>query len=71
MIDELTELVRTSDQYQKAEAARRLIKIPTGDGMALVFYTVQKRQRNVPSKSAAFSKNIHDYNFGWAYTAVR
>src|SRR4026209_2101834 len=39
MIDELTELVRTSDQYQKAEAARRLIKIPTGDGMALVFYT--------------------------------
>src|SRR3981081_3348720 len=38
VIDELTEVVRTSDQYQKAEAADRLIKIPTGDGMALVFY---------------------------------
>jgi TolB-like protein/class 3 adenylate cyclase/Tfp pilus assembly protein PilF len=39
VVDELTEVVRNSDQYQKAEAAGRLIKIPTGDGMALVFYT--------------------------------
>src|SRR5438093_6498587 len=39
VVDELTEVVRSSDQYQKAEAAERLIKIPTGDGMALVFYT--------------------------------
>lgn len=39
VVDELTEVVRGSDQFQKAEAADRLIKIPTGDGMALVFYT--------------------------------
>jgi len=39
VIEELTNLVRRSDQYQRAEAASRLIKIPTGDGMALVFYT--------------------------------
>src|SRR5437870_6812522 len=39
MVDELNEIVRSSDQYQKAEVAGRLIKIPTGDGMALVFYT--------------------------------
>src|SRR4029453_13501451 len=38
-IDELNEVVRASDQFQKAEASGRLIKIPTGDGMALVFYT--------------------------------
>src|SRR5207247_3592239 len=37
-IDELTQVVRTSEQVQKAESAGRLIKIPTGDGMALVFY---------------------------------
>src|SRR6266568_7124335 len=41
-VDELTKVVRGSDQYQKAEAAGRLIKIPTGDGMALVFYTSQE-----------------------------
>src|SRR5713101_129415 len=39
VVDELTEVVSASDQFQKAEAAERLIKIPTGDGMALVFYT--------------------------------
>src|SRR5207302_3919719 len=37
-IDELTQAVRASEQVQNAEAAARLIKIPTGDGMALVFY---------------------------------
>ncbi len=38
-VDELNETVRTSERFQKAEAAARLIKLPTGDGMALVFYT--------------------------------
>src|SRR4029450_10495257 len=38
-VNELTEVVRNSDQYQKAQAADRLIKIPVGDGVALVFYT--------------------------------
>jgi TolB-like protein/Tfp pilus assembly protein PilF len=37
-IDELNQVVRASEQFQKAEGAARLIKIPTGDGMALVFY---------------------------------
>src|SRR6266436_4236937 len=38
-IEELTKIVRASEQFQRAEAANRLIRIPTGDGMVLVFYT--------------------------------
>src|SRR5438132_7586962 len=38
-VEELNQVVRASDQFQKADASDRLIKIPTGDGMALVFYT--------------------------------
>jgi TolB-like protein/class 3 adenylate cyclase/Flp pilus assembly protein TadD len=38
-VDELTQIVRETPQFQKAEASGRLIKLPTGDGMALVFYT--------------------------------
>src|SRR6266513_3317038 len=38
-VEELNQIVRGSQQFQRAEAAGRLIKIPTGDGMALVFYT--------------------------------
>src|ERR1700682_1609695 len=37
-IGELTQAVRMSEQVQNAEAGARLLKIPTGDGMALVFY---------------------------------
>src|ERR1700757_2452088 len=38
-VDELTQIVRATEQFQKAEQSERLIKIATGDGMALVFYT--------------------------------
>src|SRR5437867_13314156 len=39
VVDELTQIVRATEQFQKAEDTGRLIKISTGDGMALVFYT--------------------------------
>ena len=35
---ELNQIVRDSEQFKKAQADNRLLKIPTGDGMALVFY---------------------------------
>src|SRR5438477_7102021 len=38
-VEELNQIVRASEQSQRAEATGRLTKIPTGDGMALVFYT--------------------------------
>ena len=38
-VEELNQIVRASEQSQRAEAVNRLLKIPTGDGMALVFYT--------------------------------
>jgi TolB-like protein/class 3 adenylate cyclase/Tfp pilus assembly protein PilF len=38
-VEQLNHVVRASEQFQRAEAANRLLKIPTGDGMALVFYT--------------------------------
>jgi TolB-like protein/class 3 adenylate cyclase len=37
-VERLNEIVRGTDEFQAAETAGRLIKIPTGDGMALVFY---------------------------------
>ena len=39
LLEQLNEVVRGTDQFKKAEANHRLITIPTGDGMALVFYT--------------------------------
>ncbi|MGA7275052.1 MAG: hypothetical protein WBX14_09435, partial [Candidatus Udaeobacter sp.] len=36
-VEELNQVVRASEQFQRAEAANRLLKISTGDGIALVF----------------------------------
>ena len=38
-VEELNQVVRASEQFKRAESAGRLLKIATGDGMALVFYT--------------------------------
>src|SRR5438309_5557148 len=38
LVERLNEIVRGTDEYQAAEAAGRLITIPTGDGSTLVFY---------------------------------
>src|SRR5262249_24886763 len=38
LVERLNEIVRGTDEFQSAEAAGRLIKIPTGDGITLVFY---------------------------------
>src|SRR6478752_7563516 len=38
-VEDLNRIVRACEQFQRAEAANRLIRIPTGDGMVLVFYT--------------------------------
>ena len=38
LVDRLNQVVRSSDEFNKAAATGRLKKIPTGDGMALIFY---------------------------------
>src|SRR5436853_7770472 len=48
-VEELNQVVRASEQFQRGEAAGRLLKIATGDGMALVFYT----SPDAPAHSAA------------------
>jgi adenylate cyclase len=37
LVDQLNQAVRSSDEFTRAAAAGRLKKIPTGDGMALIF----------------------------------
>jgi class 3 adenylate cyclase len=69
LLDALNQIVRNTDEFRTAEAAGRLIKIPTGDGMALVFYNspeepvecaldisrALKRHPNLPLRMGAHS----------------
>jgi TolB-like protein/class 3 adenylate cyclase len=57
-VEELNEIVRLCEQFRKAEAASRLLKIPTGDGMALVFYkSPEEPARCAVEISRALKKN--------------
>src|SRR6184192_363302 len=38
-VEQLNQIVRASEQFQRADSAGRLLKVATGDGMGLVFYT--------------------------------
>jgi len=38
VIDLLTDIVRNTPRFREADAQRKLIRIATGDGMALLFF---------------------------------
>src|SRR6267154_299383 len=38
ILRELTQIVRSSEHFRAAETAGKLIRLPVGDGMALVFF---------------------------------
>ena len=38
LVEELNRIVRGSEQFQRAETAGKLTRLPTGDGMALAFF---------------------------------
>src|SRR5205809_6855712 len=37
-IEELNQIVQSTDEFRKAESEKRLLKLAAGDGMALIFY---------------------------------
>ena len=61
-IQELKEIVRGTEQFRLAEAEGKLLRLPTGDGGALVF---------AHWKLAKSSRNIPNFESEWGFTVVR
>jgi adenylate cyclase len=61
LVDRLNQAVRSSPEFQKAAAADRLIKIPTGDGMALIFYNSPEQPVNCATEISRALKNSSLY----------
>src|SRR5438067_10486234 len=56
---ELNRLVRETEQFRAAEADGKLVRIPTGDGMVLAFFT----KPDAPARCAvAVSHALHGRN---------
>jgi len=45
LLRKLTDAVRETERFRSAEAEEKLVRLPTGDGMAVVF---RRRRSNVP-----------------------
>jgi TolB-like protein len=39
LLQQLNQVIRATEQFRSAEAADKLVRLPTGDGMALAFFT--------------------------------
>jgi serine/threonine-protein kinase len=57
IVDELTRVVRKTPQFRKSEAVGKLIRIPAGDGMALVFFQTPEEPVQCAMEIARAVKN--------------
>src|SRR5437588_9939611 len=60
LIDRLNQVVRGSEEFQKAAAADRLIKIRTGDGRARIFYNSPDQPVNCALETGRAPRNSSD-----------
>src|SRR6266571_5920997 len=57
VVQQLTRVVRRTPQFRKSEAAGKLIRIPVGDGMALVFFETPEEPVQCAMEIARALKN--------------
>src|SRR5262249_55296658 len=60
VVDELNRIVRKTQQFRKSEATGKLIRIPVGDGMALVFFQSPEQPVQCAMEIAKAMKNHPD-----------
>ncbi|HET7512982.1 MAG TPA: hypothetical protein VFJ88_09450 [Chthoniobacterales bacterium] len=65
-LQKLKEIMRATEQFRSAEAEGKLLRLPTGDGGALVFRKAGKRRWNARRRSAGRCELIPRYAFVWA-----
>ena len=47
LLQRLNQVVRGTEQFRRAENVGKLVRLPTGDGMALAFFTSRTHQCDV------------------------
>src|SRR5256712_6640144 len=59
--DRLNRIVRNTEQFRAAEAADKLVRLPTGDGMVLVFFTSPEAPVRCAVEIARALKDCSDF----------
>ena len=71
LLRELNGVVSGTSQFRESEAQQKLIRLPTGDGMALVFRDSPEPPAQCAVEIARALRNIRRSRYGWEFTAVR
>jgi len=71
LLQDLNQIVRSTEAFRSAETSGNLIRVPTGDGVALVFSTTPEAPYNARWKSARHCRAIRNCKFAWVFIAVR
>ena len=70
-IQKLKAIVRGTEQFRLTEAEGKLLRLPTGDGGALVFRTSPEAPVLCAMEISKALKSILNFTSGWAFTAAR
>src|SRR5438034_6539279 len=57
LLQELNQIVRSTESFRRAEASGELIRVPTGDGMALLFFRSPEEPARCALESSRGLKN--------------
>ena len=71
LVQELNQIVRETEQFRAAEAEGKLTRLPTGDGMVLVFTNNQRLRWSARWKLARRCRATRDLKYAWAFTVAR
>jgi hypothetical protein len=55
-IEKLNQIVQSTDEFRKAESEKRLLKLATGDGMALIFYHSPEDLSELAARTSSYSR---------------
>ena len=71
LLNELNKIVRETPQFKQTEAVSKLIRLPTGDGMALAFFTNPEAVLKCAIEIHQQIRNHPDFHCEWDCTADR
>src|SRR5260370_22170554 len=71
LMQELNRIVRGTECFRDAEASGKLIRLPTGDGMVLLFFAARNNRCVARWKSVRLCAVNLRSSSGWEFTAVR
>ena len=71
LLEELNHIVRSSECFRAAEASGKLIRVPTGDGMALLFFHSPEEPVRCALEISRALKGHSRMQDAWEFTVVQ